>query len=261
MIKHNGGRGGCSNNRSCELRQRTVALVLTFGGLWGCDDAAPIELTASEREPLTITASGDTGIDQNQATTNNGTVSTCFINGERPGLGVRSCLMRWNLPSCGLVTSATVHLYVPDLVNAASDDDYFLFAIQRQWSESQATWLQAGSTPWEVPGARGSSDRGATVGVLTGDGQIGTHAVPLNPDGVAMVQSWINNPLSNAGIVIAENLIESPSQDILRVATRSSQDFARPRLEVTLLGGPVGTGGVGCGGTGGSGGAGSRGGP
>jgi len=119
-----------------------------------------------------------------------------------------------------------VREFEPNLPDAASLDDYQVFQARRLWNPS-STWTNAALSPWEMPGALGSADRGAVVGTLDGDGLTGEHKISLNAAGVAMVQSWLDNPSAfNRGVIISND-------DIVRLLTmEASSTSSRPVLEV-----------------------------
>jgi hypothetical protein len=67
--------------------------------------------------------------------------------------------------------------------------------------ESAATWLlYAAGNSWQIAGATGSLDRGTTVAGNVSPSTIGKQTFALSP---AVVQSWVDNPASNNGIIIA----------------------------------------------------------
>ena len=145
----------------------------------------------------------------------------------------KTALLEWDLGSIApgtTVESVSMTLNVTD----ASSDSYEIYALNRNWLESQATWNQASSgIGWEIAGAQGASDRGSTVlGTVTA-ASTGLATIELNAAGVAVVQSWIDNPASNFGFIIQDfndatnNSLEFDSSEVAAVMNR-------PRLDVTL---------------------------
>src|SRR5207247_10963686 len=82
---------------------------------------------------------------------------------------------------------------------------YELYALKRNWLETGATWNQyASGSNWLIAGAKGTSDRGTTVlGTITAPAT-GKRTITLNAAGIALVQSWVNSPSTNNGIIIAD---------------------------------------------------------
>ena len=111
-------------------------------------------------------------------------------------------LLRWELvgvEAARVVTSAQISVSV----TYPSAGAFSLQALTRPWKEGQASFLSADSlSPWQAPGARGTTDRGGPVlGILRAT-QTGRSTVSLNAAGVATVQGWVRNPASNDGVVL-----------------------------------------------------------
>ena len=202
----------------------------------------------------------DSTIRQASASTNYGSSSTCEADGD-DGNGVdKSCLIRWQLtgiPAGSTVQSARITLRVVD----SSSNTYALYGVLRAWNQPQVTWQNAANgSPWATAGALAATDRGPTIGSVTGSG---TKTIQLNASGVALVQSWVNGA-TNGGIVVAST---SNTDGIDFLSSEGSPASQRPRLDITYLppdpggGGSGGAGGAGAGGSGtaGSGTAGSGG--
>jgi hypothetical protein len=67
--------------------------------------------------------------------------------------------------------------------------------------EPAATWrLYAAGNSWQIAGAKGSLDRGTTVAGNVSPSTTGKQTFALSPE---VVQSWVVNPASNNGIIIA----------------------------------------------------------
>ena len=107
-----------------------------------------------------------------------------------------------------------------------------IYDLKRAWIENEATWNEyASGQSWQVAGADGPEDRGSTVlGIMTGP-VLGITTIPLNLAGVAVVQSWVDNPSSNNGFVCLDYLTASNSMDF---SSREAATVAeRPKLTVT----------------------------
>jgi hypothetical protein len=112
-------------------------------------------------------------------------------------------------------------------VTNASRDTYQLFGLTRSWNEKQVTWQQAAKgTNWSSAGADRTS---ASIGTVTATSK-GFVTISLNATGLALVQSWINNPSSNNGITLQNY---SASSDILSIASREAKTVnQRPKLNI-----------------------------
>ncbi|HET7272746.1 MAG TPA: metallophosphoesterase, partial [Rubrobacter sp.] len=98
------------------------------------------------------------------------------------------------------------------------------------WVEKAATWnMYASAKPWEIAGAKGSLDRDATViGSIT-PSSTGPQSFFISP---AVVQDWVDNPASNQGIIIADEI----NTDGFDFYTRESSTVTqRPQLTVHLV--------------------------
>ena len=174
----------------------------------------------------------DTYISQNSATANYGTSATLLVDGDDPSGSTKdlASILKWDtssIPTGKTVTSASIALNVFD----ASANTYELYEMKRNWTEGGATWNQyASGSNWATAGASGSTDRGTTVlGTMTASGT-GTYTINLNSSGKALVQSWINNPSTNYGMIITD----SSNTDGLDIrSSEYSTASSRPLLSVT----------------------------
>jgi len=211
--------------------------------------ASDSELTASDEVRVTVAASEsfqdgnfptvayagtrDTSIDSVDEDLNFGTAAVWGADGRITTSAIGG-LVRWDVSSLSqgsAVQSASITL---DVTNT-SDDTYEIYALLQPWQETGATWNQfATGEDWQSPGARSSSDRGSVVlGSVTAT-TFGTITIELNQAGVTIVQSWINDPSTNHGLLFADytnssNHVEFSSRETLNVA-------ARPKLTINFLG-------------------------
>lgn len=140
-------------------------------------------------------------------------------------------LLQWDLselPTGAIVRNATISLYV---VNETQSPGYTFFEAKRAWVESEATWkLAASGQPWKLAGARSPTDRGSEplgTAILRVKGDA---TVLINSAGEALIQSWIRNPASNHGLMLASET----NSDGFGFATRKSpKPERRPRLTIT----------------------------
>ena len=176
----------------------------------------------------------DTYISQNAPTSNFGSSAMLMLDGDYPG-GSRNdlaSLLKWDIssiPPGSLVDSAQITLDVFD----TTADVYELYELKRDWVEAEASWnVFAAASGWQTSGAQGALDRGSRVLGAISPASTGSHSVSLNANGRALVQSWIDDPETNNGIIIAN----SSTTDGLDV--RSSEygtATQRPKLTVTYI--------------------------
>jgi len=117
-----------------------------------------------------------------------------------------------------------------NITNHSAGQAYELYEMKRNWSESSANWNQySNGDNWEAAGAKGSTDRGATVLGTLAASSTGRYTIILNSAGVSLVQSWVNSPTSNDGFIIAN----SDNKDGVNFSSReSSAPDNRPKLTV-----------------------------
>jgi hypothetical protein len=138
-------------------------------------------------------------------------------------------LIKWDLsvvPAGSKVSSVSVTLNVTN----ASTETYRAYGLKRAWVESAATCLRyAVKSPWEVAGAKDSLDRAAQVAGSVSLPNTGRQTFPLSP---AVAQSWLDNPASNQGIVIAH----TTNADGLAFSSRESATSSLgPQLNMTYI--------------------------
>ena len=102
--------------------------------------------------------------------------------------------------------------------------------MKRNWSESSATWNQyASGSNWATAGANGSTDRGTTVlGTVTASAN-GAYTINLNTAGIARVQSWVDNPSANYGMILMDG---ANSNGLDFSSSEASTTSQRPKLTV-----------------------------
>ncbi len=174
----------------------------------------------------TYTGTIDSYIRSDKPTNQNGINYKLEANGDP----LRSMLIAWDtstIPAGSFVQSASITLNVTN----TSSSTYELYELKRAWAEAQASWNSATtSTPWEVPGALGTADRGASILATVAAPTTGLVTIPLNGAGVALVQYWIDHPQSNFGIVISGDASDT---DSLQVDSSEATTAAnRPKLTV-----------------------------
>jgi myo-inositol-hexaphosphate 3-phosphohydrolase len=173
------------------------------------------------------TGTRDTMISGDSKNATGGAATSLKLDGS-PDRGV---LLAWDissLPTGSSVQSANIQLQITD----ASSQTYPVYGLVRPWQEQQATWKIASTgVNWASAGAQGANDRNATqIGTLSAR-RTGQATLILNAAGVALVQSWVNNPATNHGIIIQRY---SASNAIAFNSSEASSVTTRPRLNLTF---------------------------
>lgn len=173
----------------------------------------------------------DTHINQVKQDENVGRVDELEADGdETAGQSIWS-LLRWDvssLPRDAVVLSAVITL---NIQGTSKSVGYRMFGAKRPWVETEATWKEfAAGRSWRSPGARSVVDRYRGRLAEFAPRREGPIRIPLNPEGVALLQSWVRSPGQNFGLLIGSNA----STDGFRFDSReSSKSPRRPRLTVT----------------------------
>jgi hypothetical protein len=174
--------------------------------------------------PVSVVA--DTMLDKTTPDTNHGADPSCTIRGG--SVSRRHCLLRWDLssiPTSTVVNAGTLTLKISDTDRSTSS--FIASPMVRSWSESGATWNIADVvTPWEIPGASGTSDSGSVVVATLPANASGFVDIPVS---TALLQQWVNNPNTNRGIVFGGGTGDGVSFST-REATGS--DRYPPRLTI-----------------------------
>lgn len=162
-----------------------------------------MQIAASFGERPNTTYSGvttDTYLDSSVPATNFGTAVELF-GGANPA---RTILLRFDLsalPTNSIVTSAEL------VLTTASDTDNLLaslYPVNETWNGAQATWtLRSTPVAWTNAGARPPTSRSSTEvhGYTPSTANVGA-ALIFDANGLALIQSWLNNPAANAGFAI-----------------------------------------------------------
>jgi hypothetical protein len=179
-------------------------LLASFGGAFiaistvGCGGAF-VEPTPEMRfgETQKFVATADVTLHERSMTSRQ--EADCYARGSTDETGGFACLMRFSLPEARVsIRSAWLELHALNRSPLTFD----IYPVLVNWSED-ATWKhRAPGLPWQTAGAKGAADRGPKLGELT---------VPVRGDvtyifdekGRALLESWLEDPSTNRGIVIA----------------------------------------------------------
>ena len=160
---------------------------------------AKITLLHAQIIIMDTTSLRDTKLLSDPADMNYGTADTLELDGSPID---ESTLLFWDLthiPPLSTIDSVVITVDVTNLSPAV----YQIYEMKRDWVENEATWnIYASGLNWEVPGANGTGDRGSILLGTFSPPSKGLYTTSLSADGVAQVQSWVDNPSSNHGILI-----------------------------------------------------------
>lgn len=171
----------------------------------------------------------DTHLLSDNPDANFGNAGTLMVDGSPD----QTALLKWDLgsiPPGSPVSAVSLTFQIAD----DSTSSYQIYALNRPWSESGATWnLATGSTAWTTPGASHAPDDidPTPIGSIIAS-PTGIKTISLNAHGLAKVQSWIDNPASNHGLIL-QNYVPSSGFEL---ASSEAPDLAeRPMMSVTYI--------------------------
>jgi 3-phytase len=182
----------------------------------------------------TYAGTKDASIVENTPSTNLGTTNICGVDGDTPGETSldQSILLSWDIstiPAGSTVQSASLTLNV---INP-SQQTYQLYQSLQNWVEPEVTWdIRATGFDWQLGGAQGVSDRGTAVVANVSASTTGSHVITLTQDGVAAIQSWVDDGSSNRGFIMTNSInIDGLDFDCREDASAAN----RPKLTVTYV--------------------------
>ena len=201
--------------------------------------------TSNNCTTVSLEAAEDTYMSANDVTYNNGGNTVIHVD-NTTGTARRGVLIRWDLssiPTTATVSSADVSVFVTETSTLV----FNLYNMRRSWvegtssqaaSSTSANWnTYDGANSWGTVGAANtSSDRyttnlwGAGASTFTTDETLTT--IPLNSDGVTVVQGWINGSLSNYGLTI-QNYVSATSNSMYFTSSEGTTAANRPHLNLT----------------------------
>ena len=199
--------------------------------------------TVSSCLDVSLIAAEDTYLSANDVTYNNGGNTELHVNGTT-GTDRRTALLKWDvssIPSNVTISSVSLSLYVTD----ASPLEFNLYSVRRTWvegtsnraaSSDSANWnTYDGVNSWGTVGAADtSSDRYDTNLWSAGTSSFstaGSKTEALNTEGVAVVQGWVNDSLSNHGLII-QNYSGSTNDAMFFSSSEATTAANRPELNV-----------------------------
>jgi hypothetical protein len=212
---------GCGQAPSDE-QLGSVELGLGVGGEGPVPFACFAGVGGNPPANFNIDAAADTQLEEALPTTSQGGLETCTMKG---GSNRRHCLLRFDLtriPTSATVQGACLRVFVTD----PSGADYPAFQLIGSWNETEATWQQANlARTWELQGAWGRTDRGATPVATLPRNTTGWSALLLT---ASLVQKWVKSPASNYGIVFGND----SSYDGASIGTKENAGGITAQLRV-----------------------------
>ena len=174
-----------------------------------------------------------------------GTTDTCIESasvhgGDTPlivdGDPDSSAILEWDVSA--IPTGSTIlRAWITVNVQNTSADTYAVYEMKRDWVEDEASWIDyADGGSWQTAGASGADDRGATDLGLVSARYDESYIMSLNGEGIALVQSWIDSPAFNRGVIITDYA----KSDSVRFDSRESVTAEhRPKLTVYVMTSPA----------------------
>ncbi len=125
----------------------------------------------------------------------------------------RRMLLRWDVSpwsSASGLLDAAVEL---NLISAPAGREFYLYALNRDWQEGEATWNQfAAGSSWQVAGADGPLDRGNEILGMATSAADGMLSFEFNERGVRLVETWIADASANHGLLLVDAASVAPAQ-------------------------------------------------
>ena len=244
---------------SCGSALRLAVLALGVIAITGCGAAPPDEDGGEDVDvessalSLTLPAVADTRLEEKNPTASYGNLSMHPNSGTLYAAGnvndicqLAEAAIKFDVSGAAgrTITGARLRLYVTE---PSTTGQFQVFRLARNWGETTTTWYQwASGSSWAAPGANGSGDRGTTVRAsFTGTSGTGYRDFPLNSQGVAMVQAWIDGTTANEGLLVRPTT-SSPCTNAADVMGFGSRETSNPpQLVVDYAGtAPPPTGGA-----------------
>jgi hypothetical protein len=211
-----------------------TALVIKYapgGGAPSSADRAPRTLSFQDGVSPGASYSGtrDARLTDKDPSENRGADPILEVEGSSEP-GGRPTLLRWDvreIPAGSEVVSAEVTITV---TSVSRDRAYDVYACARPWVEEEVTWSRyAAGLPWEAPGGKGAADRGAMpLGRFTP--KRGAVTFSLGEPGLRAVQSWVDRPAENYGIIL---LATERTGEFYAHSREAEPPAGRPKLTIT----------------------------
>lgn len=170
----------------------------------------------------------DTWLNLDILNQNNGNEIQLQADGKGPN---KSALVYWDLSSIPFGSTVYAVDVTVNITDPSGSATYEIYDLKRVWIEDEATWqVYASGQTWEAAGADGAGDRGSTPFGAIVSASYGADTTSLNAAGVAMVQSWVDDPSSNHGFIVQDYINHTNG---LKFSSREATTvIERPKLTV-----------------------------
>lgn len=195
---------------------------------------------------VSLVTTGDTYLRQGYPKRNYGGTTTISMSDHTST--AQGALFKWDLSEIStdvIVESASLSFYVTD----ASKTAFNLYNLKREWVEgtsndaestTSANWnTYDGKNNWGTGGAANTtSDRdeinlwdatGGTGGTFSQSGDV---TIPLNAEGIAVVQGWVDKSLSNYGFTV-QNYTTTAKDYWIVASKENTSSYTKPTLNIT----------------------------
>lgn len=207
---------------------------------------SPFAISAAQQEVVLI-PSKDNTLYESTDTLSNGAGSYLFFGKTNQG-AIRRALMMFDVaaevPEGASIASAALQITVTKTISSSTP--VAAHRVLKDWGEGtsdasanegsgtapttgDATWFHTfyNTEMWDSPG--GDYDSGTLTSAQSGTG--GTVELPSTDDLVSAVQSWLDTPGENYGLILIGGENDSPTAK--RIGSREGSEADRPQLTVT----------------------------
>ncbi|MFI6421087.1 DNRLRE domain-containing protein [Streptomyces sp. NPDC050842] len=140
-------------------------------------------------------------------------------------------------PTTSIPTTATVlenkmYMWGAETTSTTNGAIYELHSLNRDFTETQATWNNANSTtPWTTAGGDFSATVSDTVPQITDE--VGRHWW----DATGLMQSWVKTPADNKGVLVKlkDETTTGPQERTLFLSSEASDPQLRPYMQVIYV--------------------------
>ncbi|MCB1275934.1 GEVED domain-containing protein [Prosthecobacter sp.] len=159
---------------------------------------------------INASPSADSWLNANATTTNYGTTTTMRVDSSSGGTGNGRPVVQFDVsgvPAGATITSATMRLNAV-AVSDTSNRRIRVYPLTQSFTENEVTWAQRSSgVNWSSSGGSYGSELANTVVNTTGQYTWSSDAL------TAQVQSWIDTPSSNLGVLLGDTASGTVTKD------------------------------------------------
>lgn len=190
-------------------------------------------------EVTTLTASADSFLRQNAATTNSGALTTFNVSSTAAGTARERGIVQFDLSSIvstAAVKTSFVKLFLLTAPNPARSNRIHRVTAAGAWVESQVTWNnRATATAWTAAG--GDFNATAANTQSTGTTNNVTITYTLLADNVVsnIPQGWVDGSLTNRGLMVLDSNETFQNKTTTYASKENATVANRPKVEVHFL--------------------------